>query len=483
MAVKPNNSAAYSLKITILLPNIPGSFVKVAHAIADSGADLDIVEMLSDNGPFKKRCVNILCHSLEHEKQVAKVISMIDGVEIEEIVDNTIEYHRKGKMEIKSLRPLNNKNHLSMAYTPGVARPCKIIQKNCEQAYNLTCKGNTVAVVSDGTAVLGLGDIGPEAAIPVMEGKCLLFKEFAGVDALPLCVDTKEPDEIVKLVKQLAPTFGGINLEDISAPRCFEIEEKLKAELNIPVFHDDQHGTAIVALAALYNALRVTDKKIHEIRAVVCGLGSAGTACAKMFFNAGLKNIVGVDKNGAITKDTDCQGNPAFKWFQENTNPENISGSLNEVICGADVFLGVSAPGILTQEAVKSMNDKAIVFAMANPVPEIMPELARDHVAVMATGRSDYPNQINNVLAFPGLFRGALDCRARAITEGMKLTAAQAIADIVNEEDLSTEYIIPSPLNSTVAEKVAQAVMQQAIKEGVGKEHPETVPNFNELKY
>ncbi len=482
MAYKASNSAAYGMKINMNIPNIPGSFMRIAKVIADANATIDIVEMLSDNGPYKKRCVHVNCSSIEHEKEVIHVLHQLEGVQIEEVIDKTIEYHLHGKMEIHGFSPLKNKSDLSIAYTPGVARPCKIIAADKEQANNLTCKGNTVAIVTDGTAVLGLGDIGPEAALPVMEGKCLLFKEFAGVDAIPICVDTKDPEEIVKLVKQISPTFGGINLEDISAPHCFEIEEKLKAELKIPVFHDDQHGTAIVALAALYNALKVTDKKIGEIKAVVCGLGSAGTACAKMFYNAGLKNIIGVDKHGAINSDTECNGNPGFEWFKHNTNPDNVAGKLDEVIKGADVFLGVSAPGILSLEAVKSMNQEAIIFAMANPIPEIMPELAAEHVAVMATGRSDYPNQINNVLAFPGLFRGALDCRATAITESMKLAAAQAIADIVGD-NLATNYIIPSPLDPTVAEKVARAVKQQAINEGIGRLHPCPAPTFNTLEF
>ena len=478
----PNNSDAYGMKINMHLPNIPGSFMKIAKAIADCNATLDLVEMLSDNGPFKKRCVHVNCCSLEHEKEVIKVLSELEGVQIEEIIDKTIDYHKHGKMEIKGFSPLKTNSDLSIAYTPGVARPCKVIADDKEQAFNLTSKGNTIAIVTDGTAVLGLGDIGPEAALPVMEGKCLLLKEFAGVDAVPICVDTKDPDEIVKLVKNISPAYGGINLEDISAPRCFEIEERLEKELNIPVFHDDQHGTAIVSLAALYNALKVTGKKITEIKAVICGLGSAGTACAKMYYNAGLRNIIGVDKMGAIGPATDCKGNPAFEWFQEHTNPNAETGSLEDVIRGADLFHGVSAPGILSIEAVKSMHKSAIVFAMANPVPEIMPELANEHVTIMATGRSDYPNQINNVLAFPGLFRGALDCRATSISEGMKLAAAQAIADLVTD-DLADNYIIPSALNPIVAQKVAQAVKQQAINEGIGQLHPAPIPNFNDLKF
>ena len=482
MPNRPSNSAAYGMKINLHIPNIPGSFMRIAKAVAETNATIDIVEMLSDNGPFKKRCVHVNCNSIEHEKEVVQVIAELEGVQIEEVIDKTIDYHINGKMEIKGFSPLANKSDLSIAYTPGVARPCKVIAADKEQAYNLTCKGNTVAIVTDGTAVLGLGDIGPEAALPVMEGKCLLFKEFAGVDAVPICVDTKDPDEIVKLVKFLAPTYGGINLEDISAPRCFEIENRLKQELDIPVFHDDQHGTAIVTLAALYNALKVTNKKITDIKAVVCGLGSAGTACAKMFYNAGLSNLIGVDKFGAINSKTDCGDNPAFKWFQENTNPNDEAGTLEDVLKGADLFLGVSAPGILSLDAVKSMNENAIIFAMANPVPEIMPEIASEFVGVMATGRSDYPNQINNVLAFPGLFRGALDCRATAITEGMKLAAAQAIADIVGE-NLATNYIIPSPLDPAVAEKVAQAVKTQAINEGIGQIHPTPAPTFNTLEF
>lgn len=481
MSNKKKNNAAHSIVITLQLPNIPGSFMKVAKVIGEAGADLDIVEMLSDSGPKKTRRVHVFCSSLEHEKEVAASVRRVEGVDIAEITDSTFEYHNHGKMEIASLNPLETKNDLSIAYTPGVARPCMAIHDNVEQAYNLTIKGNTVAVVSDGTAVLGLGDIGPEAAMPVMEGKCLLFKRFAGVDAIPLCIDTKDPQEIIKFVKNVAPTFGGINLEDISAPRCFEVEDTLKKELNIPVFHDDQHGTAIVTLAALLNALKVTGKKIESLKCVICGIGSAGNACAKILMEAGLKNIIGVNTKGAVNKDTDTKGNSGYEWFAANTNPDNISGSLSEVIKGADLFLGLSAPGVLTVDDIKNMNPDPIVFAMANPTPEIMPEVAGDHVAVMATGRSDYPNQINNVLAFPGIFRGALDCRASAITENMKLAAAKAIAEIVDTENLSKDYIIPSPLDERVAPAVAKAVKECAIEEGIGQIQPEPLPSFAEL--
>ena len=481
MSAKASNSAAFSFKITVRIPNRPGNFVRVAKAIASTGADLDIVEMLSDTGPHKTRRVTVFCNSIEHEKETVAAVRELEEVIVDEVVDLTFLRHAGGKMELASTCPLENRHDLSIAYTPGVARPCRVIADDPEQAWNLTIKGNTVAVVSDGTAVLGLGDIGPAAAMPVMEGKCQLFKRFAGVNAFPICVDTKEPEEIIRLVKQLAPTFGGINLEDISAPRCFEIEERLKAELDIPVFHDDQHGTAVVVLAALYNALKITKRKIGEIRAVVCGLGAAGTACAKILFNAGLKNIVGVDRCGAITKDFAQDANPAFRWFAQNTNPHSISGTLKEVLKGADMFLGVSAPGLLSEEDIKSMAPGAIVFAMANPTPEIMPEIARPHVAVMATGRSDYPNQINNVLAFPGIFKGALAARARAISEEMKLAAAGAIAGLVSPEQLNADFIIPSPLDPRVAEAVAEAVRECAIRQGLGSAAPKPAPTFEQL--
>ena len=481
MTARPNNTAAFSFKITVRIPNRPGNFVRVAKAIAGAGADLDIVEMLSDTGPYKTRRVTVFCSSLEHEKETVAAIRALDEAIVDEVTERIFVSHAGGKMGITGKIPLETRHDLAIAYTPGVARPCRVIADDPEQAWNLTIKGNTVAVVSDGTAVLGLGDIGPAAGMPVMEGKCLLFKRFADVDAFPICVDSKDPDDIVKFVKMLAPSVGGVNLEDISAPRCFEIEERLKKECSIPVFHDDQHGTAVVVLAAVLNGLRVTGKKIHEIKAVVCGLGAAGTACSKILVNAGLKNLIGVDRAGAITHDYANHENPAFRWFAQSTNPENVSGSLADVIKEADMFLGVSAPGVLTEDHVKTMNKGAMVFAMANPTPEIMPEVAKPHVAIMATGRSDYPNQINNVLAFPGIFRGALDARAKQITEGMKLAAAQAIAGMVTSDELSADYIIPSPLNPAVAAAVAKAVREQAIKEGVGTATPKPMPTFDEL--
>ncbi|GAA0719128.1 NADP-dependent malic enzyme [Clostridium malenominatum] len=374
-----------------------------------------------------------------------------------------------GKIEVVSKVSVKNKTDLSLAYTPGVAEPCRKIHENVDNAYKYTAKKNLVAVVSDGTAVLGLGDIGPEAAMPVMEGKAILFKEFANVDAFPICLATKDVDEIVKTVKYLSPTFGGINLEDIAAPRCFEIERRLKEELDIPVFHDDQHGTAIVVFAGLINALKVVGKKIEEAKIVINGAGAAGISICKLLMAGGAKNIVMVDLKGALVEGAEWM-NEAQKAIASITNREFEKGGLGEVIEGKDVFIGVSAPKVLTTEMVSRMNKDGIVFAMANPTPEIFPEEAKAGGArVVATGRSDFPNQINNVLVFPGIFRGALDVRAKAITEDMKLAASRAIASIVKDQELNEEYIIPDPFNKEVAQVVAKAVGDIAIKTGMSK--------------
>ena len=382
-----------------------------------------------------------------------------------------LEMHEKnrGKVSVVSKVKVENREDLSTAYTPGVAEPCRRIAANRDDVYRYTAKGNLVAVVSDGTAVLGLGDIGPEAAMPVMEGKAILFKEFADVDAFPICLATKDVDEIVRTVQLLAPTFGGINLEDISAPRCFEIEKRLKETLDIPVFHDDQHGTAIVVSAGLLNALKLVGKRMEDANIVINGAGSAGISIAKLLMLFGAGNIVLVDRQGALSVDEDWL-NPAQRQMAEVTNRHNERGPLSEVIRGKDVFIGVSAPKIVTAEMVSTMAEDAIVFAMANPTPEIMPEeAARGGARVIATGRSDYPNQINNVLVFPGIFRGALDARATAITEGMKLAAARAIAAIVADEDLREDYIIPGAFDKRVAAAVAQAVVDCARQEGVAR--------------
>ncbi|MGN0762070.1 MAG: NADP-dependent malic enzyme [Aristaeellaceae bacterium] len=376
----------------------------------------------------------------------------------------------KGKIAVAGKVEVKNREDLSVAYTPGVAEPCRRIHANTMDVYRYTAKGNLVAVVTDGTAVLGLGDIGPEAAMPVMEGKALLFKTFAGIDAFPICLDTKDPDEIVRTVKLLAPTFGGINLEDISAPRCFEIERRLKEELDIPVFHDDQHGTAIVVAAGLLNALKLVGKRMEDVNIVINGAGSAGISICKLLLAFGAGNIVLVDRLGAVSKDEDWL-NPAQHAMAKITNKHNERGPLADIIRGKDVFIGVSTPNVVTAEMVATMNHDAIVFAMANPTPEIMPEEAkRGGARVVATGRSDYPNQINNVLVFPGIFRGALDALATDITEEMKLAAARAIAAIVKDEELKEDYIIPGAFNPLVAPAVAQEVMRCAKAQGITKQ-------------
>ena len=374
-----------------------------------------------------------------------------------------------GKLETIAKSKVNSREDLAIAYTPGVAEPCKIIAEDKEAAYKYTWKANTVAVVSDGSAVLGLGNIGPYAAMPVMEGKCVLFKEFGNVNAVPICLDTQDTEEIIAAVKNIAPGFGGINLEDISAPRCFEIEERLKEMLDIPVFHDDQHGTAVVVLASVLNALKVVGKDITEIKAVVNGAGSAGMAITRLLVSRGLKNVIMCDKYGSLYR-----GNPEMNSEQaklaELTNPDNLDVKLDEAIVDTDLFIGVSAPGILTEEMVAKMAKDPIVFAMANPVPEIMPDVAKKAgVRVIGTGRSDFPNQINNVLAFPGIFRGALDVRASDINDEMKMAAAQAIADIIKDDELNDEYIIPDAFDKRVAENVAKAVAKAARESGVAR--------------
>ena len=385
------------------------------------------------------------------------------------IYEESLIFHEKykGKLEIKSRVKVENSQDLSLAYTPGVAEPCRAIHKDPSAAYMYTRKWNTVAVISDGTAVLGLGDIGPLASLPVMEGKSVLFKEFADVDAFPIVLDTKDVDEIVETVVRIAPTLGGINLEDISAPRCFEIEKKLKERLNIPVFHDDQHGTAIIVLSGLINALKIVNKNIEDLKIVVNGAGSAGTAITKLLLSYGAKNIIVCDRDGALNRDT-TYTNSYFTELSNITNPNNESGILKDVIKNADVFIGVSAPNIVSKEMVASMNTDAILFAMANPTPEIFPEDAKEAGAkVIGTGRSDFPNQINNVLAFPGIFRGALDVRATEINEEMKIAAAHAIANSVSDEELNPNYIIPKAFNLEVQKRVAEAVKDAAIKSGV----------------
>ena len=376
--------------------------------------------------------------------------------------EKALELHKewKGKIDTTAKCQVKTREDLALAYTPGVAAPCRVIAKDKSAAYTYTIKQNTIAVVSDGSAVLGLGNTGPYAAMPVMEGKCVLFKEFGGVNAFPICLDTQDPDEIVKTVKMIAPGLGGINLEDISAPRCFEIERRLKEELDIPVFHDDQHGTAIIVLAGIINALKVVGKKKEDVKVVMSGAGAAGIAIAKLLLTYGFKNIIMSDKDGVI-----CSKHPALNWATKEmlqwTNKDDVSGTLKDIIKGADIFVGVSAPGLVTEDMVRSMNRDAILFAMANPTPEIMPDLAKAAGAkVVGTGRSDFPNQVNNVLVFPGIFKGALEGHAKAITEEMKLTAAEAIASLVSDEELDADHVLPEAFDPRVADVVSKAVME-----------------------
>ncbi len=467
MMTQATPNASYSVTLRVRIHNQPGKLGEITTAIGKAGGDIEGIDIVSVGKDFLIRDITVNAASESHDKEIVDSLQDIDGVEVVNISDRTFLMHLGGKIEIASKMQLKTRSDLSMAYTPGVARVCEAIAKDPEKVFNLTIKKNMVAVITDGTAVLGLGDIGPAAAMPVMEGKCQLFKEFGGVDAFPICLDTKDPHEIIQTIKHISTVFGGINLEDISAPRCFEIEERLVQELDIPVFHDDQHGTAVVVLAALINALKIVNKRMEDIKVVVNGIGAAGVACSKIVMAAGVKNIIGCDTTGAIYNGRKDNMNWVKDWYARNTNPNDEQGTIHDVIKGADVFFGLSAPGVIDHNDLANMAKEPIVFAMANPTPEIMPEEAAGHVAVMATGRSDYPNQINNVLCFPGIFRGALNCRASRITEGMKLAAAHAIADIIGPEELHPDYIIPSVFDRRVGEAVAHKVEEAAYNDGV----------------
>jgi malate dehydrogenase (oxaloacetate-decarboxylating) len=465
-------SASFSATLRVRLEDRPGAFADLARAVADAGGSLDAIDLVRVERDTKVRDVTVLAQDADHLDRIAETVRSLPGIEVEHVSDRTFLLHLGGKIEVVPKTPLRTRDDLSMAYTPGVARISEAIAADPQSVWNLTIKRNAVAVVTDGTAVLGLGDIGPEAALPVMEGKAMLFKEFAGIDAFPLCLATKDPDEIVAAVTAVAPVFGGINLEDISAPRCFEIEARLRQSLDIPVFHDDQHGTAVVVLAALVNALRVVGKPIEDVKIVVCGVGAAGTATTRMLQAAGVRTIVGSDRQGAL-----YAGRPGLSdvkaAYAEETNSAGEQGSCDEVLAGADVFIGLSAPGAVTLDGIRSMAEDAVVLAMANPTPEVRPEELEGFAAVVATGRSDYPNQINNVLAFPGIFRGALDVRASDITEEMKLAAALAIAGVVSPEELGPEYVVPSVFNRDVVPAVASAVAQAAEAGGVARRQRE----------
>lgn len=445
-----------------------GVFSRLATAVDQAGGDIRAVDLIQVTRENVVRDVTVDVFDPEAGERVVDAIRHVPGVAVRNVSDRTFLVHLGGKIEIRSRVPIKNRDDLSLVYTPGVARVSLAIYEDPSKAFTLTMKRNMVAVVTDGTAVLGLGDIGPAAALPVMEGKAMLFKELAGVNAFPICLDTKDPQEIVRIVTALAPGFGGINLEDISSPRCFYVEEELRRRLDVPVFHDDQHGTAIVLLAGLLNSLKIVDKRMQDLKVVVVGMGAAGVAISRTLLSAGVVNLVGVDRAGALVAG-ETYANSAWQWLADHSNPNRETGSLSEVIAGADVFVGVSGPGVMSVDDVRRMAPDPIVFAMANPMPEIDPEEAAPYVRVLATGRSDYPNQVNNVLAFPGVFKGALACRARAITPEMELAAARAIAGVVGDDELMEEYIIPSVFNRKVVDSVATAVAEAAFVSGVAR--------------
>jgi malate dehydrogenase (oxaloacetate-decarboxylating) len=454
-------SASFSATVRVRLDDHPGSFARLASAIAGAGGLLGSIDLVRVERGTKIRDVAVLAGDARQLDRIAAAMSEVAGAEVMHVSDRTFQAHLGGKIEVVAKTPIKTRDDLSMAYTPGVARISQAIADDPQKVWTLTTKGNMVAIVTDGSAVLGLGNIGPEAALPVMEGKAMLFKEFGGVDAFPICLATQDIDEIVAAVRAIAPGFGGINLEDIAAPRCFAIEERLRDELDIPVFHDDQHGTAIVVLAALLNALRVVGKKLDEVKIVTTGCGAAGTALTKLLLCAGARHIIGCDEGGVL-----YPGRPGLTAaklsYAEATNPDGLRGSADDVLEGADVFIGVSVPGAVTRDGIARMADNAIVFALANPRPEVDPEEIEHLAAVVATGRSDYPNQINNVLAFPGIFRGALDVRASSITREMELAAAHALAEVISPDELSPDHIIPSVFDRSVGPAVARAVATAA---------------------
>jgi malate dehydrogenase (oxaloacetate-decarboxylating) len=462
-------SVSYSFTMRLYLEHKPGTLAKVLNAIGEQGGDPGAVDVVKVEKGIKVRDLTVSARDEAHSRAIVNAIKKLNGVKVRNVSDRVFLLHLGGKIRIQNKIPVNTRDALSMAYTPGVGRVCLAIAEDKEKAHTLTIKQNSVAVVSDGSAVLGLGNIGPEAAMPVMEGKAMLFKEFADIDAYPICLRTQKVDDIVSAVDWISPGFGAINLEDISAPRCFEIEERLKVLLDIPVFHDDQHGTAVVVLAATINALKVVRKKLRDIRIVVVGAGAAGVAITKILLAAGAPNIVCCDRKGVINRQRLAELDASKTWLAEHTNPGNSAGSIEDAATGAELLIGVSGPGNVPLTAIEKMAPDSIVFALANPVPEIMPEQIASIARIIATGRSDYPNQINNVLAFPGIFRGALDARATTINEAMKVAAANAIAECIDEEDLGEEYIIPSVFNKQVVRSVSRAVKAAAYASGAAK--------------
>ncbi len=460
-------SPSFSSIIRVRVQDRPGAFADLARAVGDAGGNLDVIDIVRVENGHKVRDVTVQAADGDHVERIVAAVRAVPGVDHEAVSDRTFLMHLGGKIDVVPKAPIKTRDDLSMAYTPGVARVCQAIAADPDKVWNLTVKRNTVAVVTDGTAVLGLGDIGPEAALPVMEGKAMLFREFGGVSAWPLALDTKDVDEIVATVKAIAPIFGGINLEDISAPRCFEIERRLDEALDIPVFHDDQHGTAVVVLAGLLNALRVVGKPLDTVKIVLTGAGAAGVAVTQMLVAGGATRVVVCDRKGVVHAGrTDLDASKAALAALTGTTE---TGSVDAALAGADVFIGLSSPGAVTVEAIRTMADDAVVFALANPTPEVPPEEIANSAAVVATGRSDYPNQINNALAFPGIFRGALDVQARTITPAMRVAAGHALAGIIRDDELSPDYVIPSVFDRRVAPAIAAAVAAAAERDGVAR--------------
>jgi len=459
-------SAGYTLTLRVNLENIPGTLGRLTTAIGRAGGDLGAVDLVEHRGKIVVRDLTVKARDESHGQAIVRAAQAVRGVEVREVTDRTFAIHAGGKITITPKFPLKTRDDLSMAYTPGVGRISSAIAEDRERVWDYTIKGNSVAVLTDGTAVLGLGNIGPEAALPVMEGKAMLFKEFADIDAYPVCVRTRNADELVAVAKAIAPGFGGINLEDVAAPECFEVEERLRAELDIPVFHDDQHGTAVVTAGALMNAARVVGRRIEDMKVVFLGMGAAGVACTRLLMELNVGDVIGCDRGGVVHAGrTDL--NPQKRWVAEHTNRDGVVGSVEDALHGADVFIGVSGPGLVKPNWIEAMNDDAIVFALANPVPEIMPEELPDNVRITATGRSDYPNQINNVLVFPGFFRGLLDCRATGVNLAMEEAAARALAGVVGEDELDEENIVPSVFDRRVMPAIAGAVRAAATASGL----------------
>ena len=465
-------AVAYSVTLRVDYENKPGTLGRITTAIGKVGGDIMAVDIVDSSRGRMVRDITVNARDVPHGVEIATRVKSVHGVMVRNVSDPTFLLHLRGKIAMAAKTPIKNRNDLSLAYMPGPARVSMAIHDDPSAVWDFTTKGNTIAIVTDGTAVLGLGNIGPAAALPVMEGKAMLFKELAGVDAWPICLSTTDPETIIQIVKRISPGFGGINLEDIAAPNCFYIEDRLKEELDIPVFHDDQHGTAIVVLAAVYNATTVVNKSMQDLKVVISGAGAAGAATGKLLTEAGVRNIIGYDREGVLHRGLNLKGHEGKVWFAESANPDDFRGDLMGAMTGADLFIGLSGPGVITVDHVKAMARDAIVFAMANPEPEIMPEDAEPHVRIMATGRSDYPNQINNVLTFPGFFRGLLDSRTREVNREMKLAAAHAIADAVPASELNEEYIVPSVFDLNMVKAVGRAVAAAAHRTGVARRTP-----------